>query len=79
MTKAEKTRIVELAEATTFGPEYAVLAGDAADAIHANPRATLPARNAAALVKWQARNMNGEWDANALNEILDFMAKAIIL
>ena len=78
MTRREFVGLVAKAEKARFPENLALLAGTAADVIAAYPRPVLSLNGALALIRWQAVNLNGSWDEEALNEVFLFMRPAVV-
>lgn len=88
MKAREFAKLVQYAEIVTFDESFSFLSYNAAEKIHqanANGAAyqngnqpVLSGHEAAALIKYQAMQMNGEWDAEALIEIQFFMRIAVL-
>lgn len=77
MNKSEAQAIVNrAAQPVNGGSEKAAFA---ADQLHANARCYLTVDAAAALVRWQALFLNGEWDTVELDNVLYWMRHAVIV
>lgn len=85
MTNEQKNQLTELAENTEFSTaELPALAAIATAKIMKNPKASIPALQAAALLKYSARKEvgkwkdSGEWSVTALKDTFAFMAEITI-
>jgi hypothetical protein len=80
MNKQEVKAIMQYAVKENFGESMSQLAADLADSIHATQsgRVYTDTRHAAALLKWQAHQFNGEWDQKALDETISWMRPVTI-
>jgi len=78
VTRREFAGLVAKAEKARFPENLSILAGNAADALRDYPRPVLSLNGALALIRWQAVNLNGSWDEEALNEVFLFMRPAVV-
>ena len=79
MTRKDFVRLVKFAQSANFDGSLPYLSECASRTLHHNARAILPALQAAALLKWQAFQFNGQWDPVALTETYDWMHRASII
>jgi hypothetical protein len=74
------SKVLAIAEHVDFGDQFALLAGELADAIHASQRwgdVPTDAMHVAALFKWQARRFDATWDQPALMECYEWLKMSV--
>lgn len=77
MNKLEVQAVVARAK-RPIGEAISELSATTADAVRENPRAFVSVEGAAAFLRWQALQLDGNWDQKAHAEALDFMKRARI-
>ena len=86
MNAREFAKLVQYAENVTFDDSFGDLSYNAAEKIHEanknggskNHAPVLSGHEAAALIKYQAMCLNGNWDPSGLEEVKCFMNRVVL-
>ena len=80
MNARQLAKVLEFYEVTDFDGQLAILSGELADLVHNTiGQVYTDMKSAAALVGWQCRQFNGEWDMKAVNETHAWLSTRITI